>query len=243
MPSDYPDPFAIFAAACVVAAVVFAVVTVFASLAETKRRETMAALAAFLRLEWAVEDPFQIEERYKYFGALAQGHRRSARNVIHGRLGDVEVKAFDYTYYTTEGTVSSTSVSGTRQARHTFSAIVCDTGYLFQPIVIRPENFFDRIAEVIGFEDIDFESDEFNRAFHVQCSDKKFAYDIVHPRMMEFLLARIGWSLEIRQSALLVCDGSDFSVEKFRAAIDFAQGFLELLPEYLKQQMQSSGSA
>lgn len=37
-------------------------------------------------------------------------------------------------------------------------------------------------------EDIELESVEFNDAFQVQASDKKFAYDVLHPGMMAWLL-------------------------------------------------------
>ena len=47
----------------------------------------------------------------------------------------------------------------------------------------------DKIAGALGFHDINFESSEFSRKFHIKCADKKFAYDVIHPRMMEFLLA------------------------------------------------------
>ena len=36
--------------------------------------------------------------------------------------------------------------------------------------------------------DIELESEDFNRAFTVSCPDRKFASDVLHPRMMEFLL-------------------------------------------------------
>ena len=56
-------------------------------------------------------------------------------------------------------------------------------------LLIRPEGFFDKVAGAFGFDDIDFESEEFSRAFFVKSSDKRFAYDVLHPRMLELLMA------------------------------------------------------
>jgi len=33
------------------------------------------------------------------------------------------------------------------------------------------------------------ESEEFNRAFKIKTAQNKFAYDVLHPRMMEWMLA------------------------------------------------------
>lgn len=54
--------------------------------------------------------------------------------------------------------------------------------------MIRPEKVLDRIAGGFGFDDIDFESKQFSDAFYVAGSDKRLIYEIVSPRMMDFLL-------------------------------------------------------
>jgi hypothetical protein len=50
------------------------------------------------------------------------------------------------------------------------------------------ENILTRIGSAVGFADIEFESEDFNRAFRVKCDDAKFASDVLHPRAMEMLL-------------------------------------------------------
>jgi len=53
---------------------------------------------------------------------------------------------------------------------------------------IRRENILTRAADAAGVEDIDFESEEFNREYRVSSDDPSFARAIVDARMMRWLL-------------------------------------------------------
>ena len=66
-----------------------------------------------------------------------------------------------------------------------------------------PESFLDRFVGRLTNSDIELESEDFNRAFTVTCPDRKFASDVLHPRMMEFLLQHrdLGWRFEQRLDA------------------------------------------
>jgi hypothetical protein len=50
----------------------------------------------------------------------------------------------------------------------------------------------DRAAQTLGLPDIELESEDFNRTYLVQCSDPKFATDLLDPQMMEFILGTKG---------------------------------------------------
>ena len=54
---------------------------------------------------------------------------------------------------------------------------------------LSPEAMTDRVVEAVGGQDIAFESDEFNRAWRVRSDDAEFAHDVLHPRVMERLMA------------------------------------------------------
>jgi hypothetical protein len=41
----------------------------------------------------------------------------------------------------------------------------------------------------VGVRDLQLESDEFNKAFLISTDNDRFAYDILHPRMMQWMLA------------------------------------------------------
>ena len=119
-------------------------------------------------------------------------------------------------------------------------ACFCDTWeykspILLEPLFIRPENFFDKLTEFIGFNDIDFESAEFSKKFYVKSPDKKWAYDIIHPRMMEFLLASPMFSIQFDLLSVIVYRDNTFSPADFDAAADLVNGIFERIPDYVIQ--------
>lgn len=222
----------------IVGALLVGAVAFFSYLAAKKRREDLFLLAQELGLEYDQNDPYYIEVMYEFFSWIDQGHNRSAYNVLHGAMDDCIIKAFDYQYYTT-----SRSSKGSREERHSFSAIIADTKYSFQELHIGPESFFDRIGQAIGFADIDFESDEFSRAFCVKAPDKKFAYDMIHPRMMEFLMIDRRWSIEMKSNCIMIVIGtSEFTPEQIKDGIALLRQFMGLIPDYLKREMNFESS-
>src|ERR1700722_20604593 len=87
-----------------------------------KRREDLSRLARKLGLRYHADDPLNIANRYANVPLLAQGHNQSAYNVLHGRYGGHEIKAFDYVYHTTETSTDSQGRTTTREVAHHFSA-------------------------------------------------------------------------------------------------------------------------
>jgi hypothetical protein len=213
-----------------------ALIIVFAylgHLAEKKRREALAALAASCGLTYSLEDPLDLPGRLGHIHAFNRGHDRKAKNVLEGTWQGREVVAFDFKYTTTETSTNSKGHTTTREVDHWFSACVHPLELSFPSLSIRPEGFFDKIGDFLGFDDIDFESDEFSRRFRVTSDDRKFAYDVCHPRMMEWLLARRGWHMELVGGCFVLTDGGTWKPEKFRAALDFTAQFFAQIPEFV----------
>jgi hypothetical protein len=55
---------------------------------------------------------------------------------------------------------------------------------------LSPESLITRLGNAIGFDDVELESEDFNRRYRVHAQDPKFAYDVLNPRTMQALLAR-----------------------------------------------------
>jgi hypothetical protein len=69
---------------------------------------------------------------------------------------------------------------------------------------ISEENVFTRLADVLTFRDIEFESDEFNRRFTVRGADERFATAFCDARMMDWLLRHgDGYTFEVVGDRLL----------------------------------------
>lgn len=147
-----------------------------------RRRNELAAMARQLGLEFSPQDvlgclglPFQL---------LTRGDGRGVENVMWGTWQDMPVREFDYWYYE-----ESTDSEGHRsRTYHRFSCAVTEVEAACSPIAISRENLLTRLADAIGLDDLEFELEEFNRAFNVKAKDRRFAVAMVDQRMMRYLL-------------------------------------------------------
>lgn len=207
--------------------IVGAAVIAIAAWFSAKRRKELAAWAEGKGLAFRPGRDTGFDERYRTFGCLRRGHSRCAHNIVEGDWKGRRVTAFDYRYVTGSGK--------SRQTHH-FSAIVLRSNVALKPLRIRSENVFDRVTEFFGLDDIDFESAEFSREFHVKSSDKRWAYDVLHQRTMEFLLSMPRFSIEFDDRHVIAWRNRRFDVETFESAIAIVEGILDRLPEYVVRQ-------
>ena len=77
-----------------------------------------------------------------------------------------------------------------------------------------------------------FESSDFNEEFTVRAGDPRFAHNVFHPRMMEYLMAtRPGPFVHDGQGRLTIeFSGSTTSIE---AALGFFTGFFARVPNFV----------
>ena len=221
-------PFLIVAIILIVAIAIY-----LGHLAAKKRREALARLASGCGLVYSMGDPFGLPGKLGHIGTFSKGHDREAKNVIHGTYREREMTLFDYKYTTTETSTDSKGRTTTREVDHWFSALVTPLTLSFPRLLIRPEGFFDKIGDFLGFDDIDFESDEFSRKFRVTSENRKFAYDVCHVRTMAWLLENRGWHIELVGGYLVLTRGGRWKPERFRAALDFTVAFFERIPDFV----------
>jgi hypothetical protein len=214
---------------CVLFGIAVIAVVIYNIVAARKRREELFALAARLGLAYDPANDYGLAERFGFLNQLAQGDNRYAFNVLSGNYHQHPVLVFDYHYET-----HSHDSKGHRETHdHYFSFFILMLPQPFMELRITHEGFLSKVAQAFGYDDIDFESAEFSRTFCVRSKDKKFAYDVCNPQMIEYLLANRDLNLEIEGAALGLWFGSRLSA----AAIEFnLQRLLEIrsrLPEYL----------
>jgi len=72
----------------------------------------------------------------------------------------------------------------------------------------------------------------------VSASDKKLAYDIVHPRMMEWLLSKRVPMIDIENGRCCIAeDRVRWEPDEFKRWLRRADEFFGLWPEYLTKQL------
>ncbi|TCP50831.1 hypothetical protein EV191_10795 [Tamaricihabitans halophyticus] len=97
-------------------------------------------------------------------------HRRHPLNlpsVLGGRRRESDHKHSEWRYYH----VYAVSLPATRPF-----------------LEVSKEGLFRGVLDAVGIRDLQLESEEFNKTYKLKTDNNKFAYDILHPRMMEWML-------------------------------------------------------
>ncbi|MGH3736726.1 MAG: hypothetical protein ACRDT6_14110 [Micromonosporaceae bacterium] len=131
---------------------------------------------------WAVARgwTYQAEDSaliWRFRGEPFGNRNARALHVLSGRHRGRDVLAFEFTFTTGSGGNSTT-----------YTYLATPTRAPRPWLQVGLENSSTRLAAMLGFDDLQLESEEFNRIFFITAGDKKFAYDVLHPRMMRWLL-------------------------------------------------------
>lgn len=200
-------------------------------LQEKKRREELARFA--LARQWTF-DPDRVsgyDAHYLEFDFLDRGSNRYAHNILAGTHNGYSLTAFDYHYET-----HSTDSKGRRRTHHhRFSVAILEAHFDLRPLVIRPEGLFDKLSAAFGWDDIDFESAEFSRRYHVSSPDRRWAYDIIHQRTMELLLGAPAYEFHFSGRRLAVRSAGRWEPWEFGKSIDLGVAVLDGIPEFARQ--------
>jgi hypothetical protein len=216
----------------VIAALVVAV-AVISHRMEKQRRAVLAAFARSQGLEYQPErdGDFPEAQNHPWFN---QGHARYTKHRIEG-IRDIRGERF----VVKMGEFHWTTGSGKHQQHHVEAYLLIRPTWPALPnLVIRPETFFDKIGDALGFDDIDFESAEFSRKFMVKSTDKRFAYAVVHQRMMEFLMSGGGYSMDLHHGDCLFRGlGHRASADDFHSALGWTERFFAQWPNHLVREV------
>lgn len=120
-----------------------------------------------------------------------------------------------------------------REQAHHFRVAVVATNLRGAVVSLENENWLVRAFDAITGRDIDFESDEFNRRFRVQCSNRKFAYDVITAPVMETLLAMRPDRLVWEAGWLMWATTGSWSASEIEPTLRQLHSLVDLIPAYL----------
>jgi len=214
--------------------VLVVVAIVVGSKRERARREAMRAYAVRMGLRFTERDD-TLDERMAAFPPFAIGHSRVGLNLMEGEatLGGVRMTylAGDYQYKVTTSNGKSTQTTTYNMSFIAVAPLLS----IGEELTVRAEGVFDKIGAFLGFDDIDFESSEFSKRFHVKCSDRRFAFDLFDPRMMEFFLASRPPRVHARAGVLLFDHGTRrWELGEFDGVRAWLDGFFLRVPRHVR---------
>jgi hypothetical protein len=163
-----------------------AAVTAVSSFSAIRRRRRRRGIAAFARrfgFEFGGADPFGLLYDYN-FPLFEMGDGRGCENVVWGEWKGVPFRATDYWYYD-----ATPNRRGSGVKNRMFNAVVVDVPLYLPRVTVEREGFASWAAERVGWRDIQFESEEFNRRFRIRAEDAEFAFKLIDAQMMHWMLS------------------------------------------------------
>jgi hypothetical protein len=210
----------------VLVVIVVAVMLVVSYIANQRRQKAFAAWAAQHGYTYAPHD-----DRFSdlpWGNPFGLGHSREAGDVLTGASNGRPVACFTYSYKTTTSNGKTTQTE-----THYFSIYSLHLPRALPELRVGREGFFSSVARAIGIHDIEFESEEFNRAFKVKCDDRKFASDVLHPRMMQFLLDTNAPGFTIVGADIVLVDRGRLDLTTVEPNVDYLGRILDSIPEFV----------
>ncbi len=191
-----------------------------------RRARVIAAWAQGRGLSYRAGPDRKLARDFLEFAALSRGYEHAATNVCHGLVAGRETWVFDLAWKARDD-----------DGETSLTAVLVKTDVPLIPLRIRHQRALERLGEAFGVSDINFESAAFSDRFHVTSADRKFAHDVIHPRMMEYLLANAAWPIELAGWHCLVWSSGRIAPAQFDAALALARGVLERIPEHVRREL------
>jgi hypothetical protein len=213
--------------------VLFVAIAVVGVVQTRRRRSAMATYAASRGWRFAEDEPLLVD---RFTGPpFGEGARRRATNAVYGSHDGRDFVSFDYEYRVSSGGQNNTTTT------YRLSVLALSMGALMPELTVDAESLLDRFVGRLAGTDIDLESEEFNRTFAVSCPDRKFASDVLHPRMMEFLLQHphLGWRFH-GDAMLTISDGTR-NIDEIDATLAVMDAITDLVPEFVWMRLRGQG--
>jgi len=214
--------------------IVLAIKTAAHDARQKARSSALSQKAREVGLDFAHQRDAALAKKYQFldhFGKTGGGSRYSCVNVITGTFDNYPVTLFDYYYVSDENKVWWWAPSWETHCYISFFIVNMDSNY--PELTIAKEGFFSKIAQAVGFHDIDFESHEFSRRYKVKSKSKKFAYDFCNAQMMDYMLDQPITTIEVESHALALAFDDQHEVRKFDSRLRHVAKLRSLMPDYL----------
>ncbi len=236
-----------------------AMMTVVASLlaieANRRSRRSRTMPRAAKRFAMAYSDVDRFNTTAVAFPLFREGDGRVVENLMWHEDGSPSpTRVFDYSYYSSHrrgrglgldlgfGLVTNTDVDtdaiasiGETRTWHSFSCALAQHNGAWPAIRVAKEGIVDKAFQMIGLPDIDFESEEFNSTFVVQCADRRFASALIDPLMMDFLLSTKGEITFETKGRFLLLSTRRVDPVEMPALLNLADEFVRRVPPAVRE--------
>ena len=200
---------------------------VFAYQADKKRRAALQAFALSSGWSYTARDDSWCQ---RFAGApFGDGDDRRASNILSGSYESRPMVAFDYQFDT-----HSTDSKGNRTTTtHRFAVCALQLPAPLPGLELSPESALTRLAGHLGFDDVELESEDFNRKYRVKAHNRKFAYDVLNPRTMAALLTRPSLHMRLLDIDALCWESGRLAPAELLARLSTMQLLIAGIPSFV----------
>jgi hypothetical protein len=195
--------------------------------AEQQRREKLHAFAMSKGWSFQHDDPYGLADRWSE-APFGKGHSRRASNLVEGIEAGRAFLSFDYLY---KETTSNGKTTQTTTYRFHVTALALPAA--LPDLYVGRENVMTRLGGALGLDDIELESEDFNRRFRVQASSPKFAHDVLHPRTMHGLITADCPAFRIDGANVLMWCKGKASPQSLLGHLAALRGFVDGIPQFV----------
>ncbi len=167
-----------------------ALMVVLALAAHKRAKQHRIALVAFASERgWQIiEADKALPKTYRAQPFNARGDNPVAKEILYGTFRGRPARSFLYQYTTTSSTTNADGSTSTSTTTHVFHVVSLTLPVALPALSLTREGVGSRLAKKFGRDDIQFESEEFNKAWRVLGADKRFAHGVIHPQMIDLLM-------------------------------------------------------
>ncbi len=154
-------------------------------------------------------------------GLFNKGHSKKVKNIFFIPFKNSKVMTMDY-YYTVGGGKNSTTYSQT--------VFLYKTKINIPLFYLRPENFFDSVTAMVGFNDIDFKDyPDFSKKYYLKSNDEAGVREFFNENRIRVLENFGGWYIEANGNFIIFHKGKIIDTVDYFNYIEEVKHLLNLL--------------
>jgi len=185
--------------------------------------------------EFALTHGWEYAERTYGYGRRFDGYpfgvgtKQRQEHILTGTFSGVRCATFTHHF---EYRTSDDDKTAVKQA---FQVTLAELDMNLPRLDLVPESFGTRAWQLLGGGDIDLESAAFNRAWHVICKDRRYAVDVLEPRMMERLMHpdALGYAIRIDAGAVLIWQSDPQGVADLSRRLSVVTSIAKRIPAHV----------
>jgi hypothetical protein len=188
------------------------------------RRERLARLAAMAEAEgWTFREHDARQADRWHVPPMERAGRRRATESVRAQVPG-GVVSFVYTWQ-----------EHLRATPHPWHVVAADQPAVLPDLLLEPESTASTIADGLGVRDLQVESAAFNREWRIRCADDRYAHALLHPRMLELLMAEPlrGRRIRVAEGAVLTWSPGQTSTDGLATLIRAIGAVADAVPAHL----------